>query len=85
MSPCYQQQQFMQQQAALMAAASQGTYINPMAALATQMPHAAAPLANGITSPVVPPTSGEHSPPTPVGLVGNVSGCSLVFSVSSDS
>lgn len=54
----------MQQQAALMAAASQGTYINPMAALATQMPHAAAPLANGITSPVVPPTSGEHSPLT---------------------
>ncbi|XP_045124857.1 CUGBP Elav-like family member 4 isoform X18 [Portunus trituberculatus] len=51
------EQQFMQQQAALMAAASQGTYINPMAALATQMPHAAAPLANGITSPVVPPTS----------------------------
>ncbi|XP_066972985.1 CUGBP Elav-like family member 4 isoform X4 [Macrobrachium rosenbergii] len=51
------EQQFMQQQAALMAAASQGTYINPMAALATQMPHAGAPLANGITSPVVPPTS----------------------------
>ncbi|XP_069986527.1 CUGBP Elav-like family member 4 isoform X6 [Penaeus vannamei] len=51
------EQQFMQQQAALMAAATQGTYINPMAALATQMPHAGAPLANGITSPVVPPTS----------------------------
>lgn len=49
----------MQQQAALMAAATQGTYINPMAALATQMPHAGAPLANGITSPVVPPTSGK--------------------------
>ncbi|KAL0271110.1 UNVERIFIED_CONTAM: hypothetical protein PYX00_008317 [Menopon gallinae] len=29
------------QQAALMAAATQGTYINPMAALATQIPHAA--------------------------------------------
>lgn len=30
-----------QQQAALMAAATaQGTYINPMAALATQIPHA---------------------------------------------
>lgn len=84
-SPCYQQQQFMQQQAALMAAASQGTYINPMAALATQMPHAAAPLANGITSPVVPPTSGEHPPPCPGGLVGNVGGCSLVLSMSSDS
>ncbi|XP_042863079.1 CUGBP Elav-like family member 4 isoform X11 [Penaeus japonicus] len=51
------EQQFMQQQAALMAAATQGTYINPMAALATQMPHAGAPLANGLTSPVVPPTS----------------------------
>ncbi|XP_076055586.1 CUGBP Elav-like family member 4 isoform X15 [Oratosquilla oratoria] len=56
------QQQFMQQQAALMAAATQGTYINPMAALATQMPHAAAPLANGITSPVVPPTSAQPLP-----------------------
>ncbi|XP_069185355.1 CUGBP Elav-like family member 4 isoform X17 [Procambarus clarkii] len=56
------EQQFMQQQAALMAAASQGTYINPMAALATQMPHAAAPLANGITSPVVPPTSAQPIP-----------------------
>ncbi|KAK8735821.1 hypothetical protein OTU49_005330 [Cherax quadricarinatus] len=55
-------EQFMQQQAALMAAASQGTYINPMAALATQMPHAAAPLANGITSPVVPPTSAQPIP-----------------------
>lgn len=57
-SPLPPQQQFMHQQAALMAAASQGTYVSPMAAL-TQMPHAAAaPLANGITSPVVPPTSG---------------------------
>ncbi|XP_066973006.1 CUGBP Elav-like family member 4 isoform X23 [Macrobrachium rosenbergii] len=56
------EQQFMQQQAALMAAASQGTYINPMAALATQMPHAGAPLANGITSPVVPPTSAQPIP-----------------------
>ncbi|KAF2367476.1 RNA recognition motif domain [Trinorchestia longiramus] len=52
------EQQFMHQQAALMAAASQGTYVSPMAAL-TQMPHAAAaaPLTNGLTSPVVPPTS----------------------------
>ncbi|KAK6617574.1 hypothetical protein RUM44_005162 [Polyplax serrata] len=32
---------YAQQQAALMAAASQGTYINPMGALATQIPHAA--------------------------------------------
>ncbi|XP_042863085.1 CUGBP Elav-like family member 4 isoform X16 [Penaeus japonicus] len=56
------EQQFMQQQAALMAAATQGTYINPMAALATQMPHAGAPLANGLTSPVVPPTSAQPIP-----------------------
>ncbi|XP_031838111.1 CUGBP Elav-like family member bruno 3 isoform X2 [Nomia melanderi] len=44
------------QQAALMAAATaQGTYINPMAALATgQLPHAI----NGMPNPVVPPTSG---------------------------
>lgn len=40
-----------QQQAALMAAA-QGTYINPMAALAT---HATL---NGMANSVVPPTSG---------------------------
>ncbi|KAL7647933.1 UNVERIFIED_CONTAM: hypothetical protein RMT77_001543 [Armadillidium vulgare] len=59
------EQQFMQQQAAIMAAATQGTYINPMAALATQMPHATAPIPNGITSPVVPPTSGT-SQATPV-------------------
>ncbi|XP_023713981.1 CUGBP Elav-like family member 4 isoform X8 [Cryptotermes secundus] len=44
-----------QQQAALMAAATaQGTYINPMAALATQIPHATL---NGMANPVVPPTS----------------------------
>ncbi|XP_076677786.1 CUGBP Elav-like family member bruno 3 isoform X2 [Andrena cerasifolii] len=47
---------YLQQQAALMAAATaQGTYINPMAALATgQLPHAL----NGMPNPVVPPTSG---------------------------
>lgn len=45
-----------QQQAALMAAATaQGTYINPMAALATQIPHATL---NGMANSVVPPTSG---------------------------
>jgi CUG-BP- and ETR3-like factor len=44
-----------QQQAALMAAATaQGTYINPMAALATQIPHATL---NGMANSVVPPTS----------------------------
>lgn len=46
-----------QQQAALMAAATaQGTYINPMAALATQIPHATL---NGMANSVVPPTSGN--------------------------
>ncbi|XP_043793909.1 CUGBP Elav-like family member 4 isoform X10 [Apis laboriosa] len=49
---------YAQQQAALMAAATaQGTYINPMAALAHvgagQLPHAL----NGMPNPVVPPTS----------------------------
>ncbi|XP_071055658.1 CUGBP Elav-like family member 4 isoform X16 [Onthophagus taurus] len=46
---------YAQQQAALMAAATaQGTYINPMAALATQLPHATL---NGMANSVVPPTS----------------------------
>ncbi|XP_020300029.1 CUGBP Elav-like family member 4 isoform X3 [Pseudomyrmex gracilis] len=45
---------YAQQQAALMAAATaQGTYINPMSALAGQLPHAL----NGMPNPVVPPTS----------------------------
>lgn len=38
------------------AATAQGTYINPMAALATQIPHATL---NGMANSVVPPTSGE--------------------------
>ncbi|XP_039304003.1 CUGBP Elav-like family member 4 isoform X22 [Solenopsis invicta] len=47
---------YAQQQAALMAAATaQGTYINPMTALAAgQLPHTL----NGMPNPVVPPTSG---------------------------
>ncbi|XP_053976172.1 CUGBP Elav-like family member 4 isoform X11 [Hylaeus anthracinus] len=46
---------YAQQQAVLMAAATaQGTYINPMAALGGQLPHAL----NGMPNPVVPPTSG---------------------------
>ncbi|XP_018321391.1 CUGBP Elav-like family member 6 isoform X5 [Agrilus planipennis] len=50
---------YAQQQAALMAAATaQGTYINPMAALATQIPHATL---NGMANSVVPPTSGTGS------------------------
>jgi hypothetical protein len=48
--------QFMQQQAAIMAAAAtQGSYISPMAALAASAGHP--PLTNGLTSPVVPPSS----------------------------
>ncbi|KAJ8921787.1 hypothetical protein NQ315_008413 [Exocentrus adspersus] len=43
------------QQAAIMAAATaQGTYINPMAAIATQLPHAAI---NGMANSALPPTS----------------------------
>ncbi|XP_063972912.1 CUGBP Elav-like family member 4 isoform X5 [Diachasmimorpha longicaudata] len=46
---------YAQQQAALMAAATaQGTYINPMAALTGQLPHAAL---NGMPNSVVPPSS----------------------------
>ena len=54
----------MQQQAALMAAASQGTYVNPMAALAAQVqpmnPLAAAAasgLPNGLTTAAMTPTT----------------------------
>ncbi|XP_019880723.1 CUGBP Elav-like family member 4 isoform X2 [Aethina tumida] len=49
---------YAQQQAALMAAATaQGTYINPMAALATQIPHTTL---NGMANSVVPPTSEDN-------------------------
>lgn len=53
--------QFMQQQAALMAAAAtQGSYINPMAALAAaQMTHMNT-LANGMTNPTLTPASGAQ-------------------------
>lgn len=56
----YEDITILQQQAALMAAATQGGYINPMTALAAtgQLPHAL----NGIPNPVVPPTSGEFAP-----------------------
>lgn len=40
------------------AATAQGTYINPMAALATQIPHATL---NGMANSVVPPTSGKFN------------------------
>ncbi|KAJ8930366.1 hypothetical protein NQ314_016844 [Rhamnusium bicolor] len=46
---------YAQQQAAIMAAATaQGTYINPMAAIATQLPHATI---NGMANSALPPTS----------------------------
>ncbi|XP_023236803.1 CUGBP Elav-like family member 4 isoform X1 [Centruroides sculpturatus] len=49
--------QFVQQQAVLMAAAAQGSYISPMAALATaQLPQIGA-VPNGLTSPALTPTS----------------------------
>jgi len=55
---------FMQQQAALMAAAAtQGGYLNPMAAIAAaQMSHMNT-LANGMTSPTLTPTSGAGTQP----------------------
>lgn len=53
--------EILQQQAALMAAATaQGTYINPMAALTGQLPHAAL---NGMPNSVVPPSSGKKFSP----------------------
>ncbi|XP_070526073.1 CUGBP Elav-like family member 4 isoform X7 [Cardiocondyla obscurior] len=46
---------YAQQQALMAAATAQGTYINPMSALAAgQLPHTL----NGMPNPVVPPTSG---------------------------
>ncbi|XP_071035694.1 CUGBP Elav-like family member 4 isoform X10 [Parasteatoda tepidariorum] len=49
---------FMQQQAALMAAAAQGGYVNPMAALAiAQLPQMTT-VPNGLANPAITPTSG---------------------------
>ncbi|GIY89267.1 CUGBP Elav-like family member 4 [Caerostris darwini] len=49
---------FMQQQAALMAAATQGGYMNPMAALAiAQLPQMTT-VPNGLANPAITPTSG---------------------------
>jgi len=53
------------------AATAQGTYINPMTALAGQLPHTL----NGMPNPVVPPTSGKNTRLMPVSLV-----CCLSFS-----
>ncbi|XP_018580369.1 CUGBP Elav-like family member 4 [Anoplophora glabripennis] len=53
---------YAQQQAAIMAAATaQGTYINPMAAIATQLPHAAI---NGMANSALPPTLPSPTMPT---------------------
>ncbi|XP_022252146.1 CUGBP Elav-like family member 4 isoform X1 [Limulus polyphemus] len=53
--------QFMQQQAALMAAAAQGGYLNPMVTMAaTQLPQVGT-VHNGLASPAITPTSGEIS------------------------
>ncbi|GFW50259.1 CUGBP Elav-like family member 4 [Trichonephila clavipes] len=50
--------QFMQQQAAIMAAAAQGGYMNPMAALAiAQLPQMTT-VPNGLANPAITPTSG---------------------------
>ncbi|GFT79307.1 CUGBP Elav-like family member 4 [Nephila pilipes] len=50
---------FMQQQAAIMAAAAQGGYMNPMAALAiAQLPQMTT-VPNGLANPAITPTSGS--------------------------
>ncbi|GFR21675.1 CUGBP Elav-like family member 4 [Trichonephila clavata] len=52
--------QFMQQQAAIMAAAAQGGYMNPMAALAiAQLPQMTT-VPNGLANPAITPTSGKQ-------------------------
>ncbi len=54
------QQQMMQQQAALMAA-TQGSYLNPMAAIAAaQMQQMAAFNVNGLVATPMTPSSGMH-------------------------
>ncbi|XP_071035704.1 CUGBP Elav-like family member 4 isoform X18 [Parasteatoda tepidariorum] len=54
--------QFMQQQAALMAAAAQGGYVNPMAALAiAQLPQMTT-VPNGLANPAITPTSAQAIP-----------------------
>ncbi|XP_007907433.1 CUGBP Elav-like family member 4 isoform X4 [Callorhinchus milii] len=59
----YTQAQLMQQQAALMAAA-QGTYLNPMAAIAAaQMQQMAAFNVNGLVATPMTPSSGTSTPP----------------------
>ncbi|XP_071035703.1 CUGBP Elav-like family member 4 isoform X17 [Parasteatoda tepidariorum] len=53
---------FMQQQAALMAAAAQGGYVNPMAALAiAQLPQMTT-VPNGLANPAITPTSAQAIP-----------------------
>ncbi|XP_035273669.1 CUGBP Elav-like family member 4 isoform X5 [Anguilla anguilla] len=77
----YSHAQMMQQQAAIMAA-SQGSYLNPMAAIAAaQMQHMAAFNVNGLVAAPMTPSSGTSTPPgisaaavpsiaTPIGVNG---------------
>uniref|UniRef100_A0A8C9TT72 CUGBP Elav-like family member 6 n=1 Tax=Scleropages formosus TaxID=113540 RepID=A0A8C9TT72_SCLFO len=59
----YTHAQMMQQQAALMAA-TQGSYLNPMAAIAAaQMQHMAAFNVNGLVAAPMTPSSGTSTPP----------------------
>ncbi|XP_018600774.1 CUGBP Elav-like family member 4 isoform X6 [Scleropages formosus] len=62
-SDSFSWQQMMQQQAALMAA-TQGSYLNPMAAIAAaQMQHMAAFNVNGLVAAPMTPSSGTSTPP----------------------
>ncbi|KAJ8247932.1 hypothetical protein GJAV_G00252240 [Gymnothorax javanicus] len=59
----YSHAQMMQQQAAIMAA-TQGSYLNPMAAIAAaQMQHMAAFSVNGLVAAPMTPSSGTSTPP----------------------
>ncbi|XP_075320747.1 CUGBP Elav-like family member 4 isoform X8 [Odontesthes bonariensis] len=81
LSPAGEETQMMQQQAALMAA-TQGSYLNPMAAIAAaQMQQMAAFNVNGLVATPMTPSSGNSTPPgisatavpsiaTPIGVNG---------------
>ncbi|XP_054587889.1 CUGBP Elav-like family member 4 isoform X11 [Nothobranchius furzeri] len=81
LSPAGEETQMMQQQAALMAA-TQGSYLNPMAAIAAaQMQQMAAFNVNGLVATPMTPSSGTSTPPgisatavpsiaTPIGVNG---------------
>ncbi|XP_034415425.1 CUGBP Elav-like family member 4 isoform X10 [Cyclopterus lumpus] len=77
LSPAGEETQMMQQQAALMAA-TQGSYLNPMAAIAAaQMQQMAAFNVNGLVATPMTPSSGTSTPPctavssiAPIGVNG---------------